>query len=296
VNQIWIGMILDRAAAAGINVMLTGAQGNATMSYSGGQVIGQCFRSGHWLKAFRHAFRMRRNGMSSGREAVSQTIFSVLPWFLRSRFDPFVGSYGLEDVAMRPERDRELQLFDLIGRQAFVSETRLPPIMQTLFHGKGIGDFNSMSLAGWGIEQRDPTADKRVFEFCASIPMEQYVVGKPGRSLIRRAMRGRVPDAALDRRTRGVQGADWYESLTPIRTQLAEEIARLDTSPGARWLLDLERLRAAVERWPATAQEAAKQSYLYSMIVPDAVAVGYFIRRTEEMRLTQDARKAGTTS
>jgi asparagine synthase (glutamine-hydrolysing) len=293
INQIWIDLIRDRAAEAGINVMLTGAQGNATISYSGSGIIGQSFRSGHWLAALRHAYVLRRDGISSGREALSQTFFSLLPWSLRSRLDPSIRSYGLEHVAMRPECDRELQLFDLVSRHAFVSRTGMPPIMETLFHGKGTGDYMSMSLAGWGIEQRDPTADKRVFEYCASIPMEQYMVGKPGRSLIRRAMRGRLPDATLDRRRRGVQGADWYESLTPIRGQLAEEVTRLEASPGARWLLDLDRVRRAVEQWPATAHKAAEQGYLYSMIVPDAIAVGYFIRRTEEMRDTHTAAADG---
>ena len=30
-------------------------------------------------------------------------------------------------------------------------------------------------LAGWGVDLRDPTADKRLVEYCLSIPTEQYV-------------------------------------------------------------------------------------------------------------------------
>jgi asparagine synthase (glutamine-hydrolysing) len=282
-NQVWLDLILDRAKDAGINVMLTGTQGNATISYAGNEVIGSVFRSGRWLKAFRLAYVLRRNGMSSGRDAASQTFFSLLPWWLRSRTDPWVRGHSLGDTAIRKDIERELRLFDALGRYTALSETGLPTIMEKVFHGKGIGEYNAMAGAGWGVELRDPTADKRVFEFCASIPMEQYMVEKPGRSLIRRAMRGRLPDSTLDRRSRGLQAADWYESLTPVQAELAAELGRLESSPGARRLLDLERLRAAMDHWPKSAGEAAEQAQLYRIIIPDAIATGYFMRRSEEI-------------
>jgi asparagine synthase (glutamine-hydrolysing) len=282
-NQVWLDLILDDARDRGINVMLTGMQGNRTISYSGNDVIGRLFHSGRWVKSLRMAYVLRRNGMSSGRDAASQTLFSLLPWRLRSRLDPMINTMTLDDTALRPEMARELRLVEELGRYSFLSETRLPSMMQTIFHGKGVGYFNGMAGAGWGIELRDPTADKRVFEFCASIPLEQYVAGGSGRSLIRRAMRGRMPDATLDRRIRGTQTADWYESLTPIHPQLVAEAKLLETSPGTRKLLDVERIRRTVEHWPKTAKDANEQALLYRMWLPDAIATGYFMRRTEQI-------------
>jgi asparagine synthase (glutamine-hydrolysing) len=154
--------------------------------------------------------------------------------------------------------------------------------MATDFQQNQYGDYNAATSAGWGIETRDPTADKRIFEFCAAIPPEQFVAGGQGRSLARRAMRGRLPDATLHRKQKGTQAADWYESLSRIRGQLAEELDLQQQSPGARRLIDLERMRKVLEDWPRTAQEAALKDGIYDSAISRGMAVGTFIRRIEE--------------
>jgi asparagine synthase (glutamine-hydrolysing) len=286
-NHVWIALILDQAAAAGANVMLTGALGNATISYSGTDIVRRGFRTGHWITAIQQAIALRHAGMFSGRQTLS-SLLSLLPWPLRSRLDPAIRNSQLADTAIRPRLARELGLFEAWRDFAFRGRTELPQMMETYFHTNILGEYNAMTNLGWRMESRDPTADKRIFEFCASIPLEQYMVGKPGRSLLRRAMRGQMPDEALDRRMRGLQAADWYESLTPIRAELAAELARLHTSPAARRLLDLDRLRNAVDTWPQNARAAAAEAQTYQMALPEGVAVGYFIRRSEELaRSTQ---------
>lgn len=280
-NMVWINLILDRAAGAGVKVLLSGALGNFTISFAGDDIIRQSFRRGHWLKALRQTIQLRRNGVSSGRYAASIALFSALPWAIRTRVDPLVRSIGLKDTAIRPDRARELDLVDKIRRYLFLSETHLPPLMQTFFHANVLGDYNALANAEWGIESRHPAVDKRVFEYCASIPIEQYLVVTPGRSLIRRAMRGRLPDSTIDRRKRGLQAADWYESLTSIRAELACEFTLLEQSPGARRLLDLDRLRDALDHWPESARQAEQQRSLYQMALPIAISTGYFIRRCE---------------
>jgi len=94
-------------------------------------------------------------------------------------------------------------------------------------------------------------------------------------------MRGRLPQATLVREEKGTQAADWYESLSKIRGELIAELALLEQSPGVRHLLDLDLLRGALDAWPETAQEAARNSGLYQSALPRGMAVGYFIRRIE---------------
>jgi asparagine synthase (glutamine-hydrolysing) len=281
-NNVWGNLILDRAAASGVKVMLNGALGNFAFSYTGGDILHETFRSGPWLSTLRQAWRLRQMGISSGRNAASLTVFGVLPWWLRRRIDPLVRAVDLSWSAMRAERADEFDTVDQFRRYYFTHTSKLPRLMATDFQQNQYGDYNAATGAGWGIEARDPTADKRVFEFCAAIPPEQFVAGGEGRSLARRAMRGRLPEATLARTEKGTQAADWYECLSRIRGELAAELALEQASPGARRLIDLERLRKALDEWPRTAQEAAQKDELYQSAIPRGMAVGYFIRRIED--------------
>jgi asparagine synthase (glutamine-hydrolysing) len=283
-NSVWSNLILDRAAVSGVKVMLAGPLGNYAASYSGSDILHNLFRRGHWIKTVREAWRLRSIGLSSGRNAASLTIFGVLPWGLRRRVDPLIRSQDLDWTALRLDRADELNGIDQVRRYQHIRTSALPHLMECQFQRNQYGDYNAANSAGWGIDVRDPTADKRVFEFCAAIPAEQFLVGGQGRSLIRRAMRGRLPQSTLDRQEKGTQAADWYESLGKIRGELIAELALLEQSPGARHLIDLDVLRGALDAWPATAQEAARKSGLYQSAIPRGVAVGYFIRRIEAER------------
>jgi asparagine synthase (glutamine-hydrolysing) len=267
--------------------MLNGALGNFAYSYTGGDVLHETFRSGHWLATLRQAWLLRRIGVSSGRNAASLTVFGVLPWWLRRRVDPLIRTAEIGWSAIRADRARELDAVDQFRRFLFTHASALPRLMATDFQQNQYGDYNAATGAGWGIEARDPTADKRVFEFCAAIPPEQFVAGGMGRSLARRAMRGRLPEATLTRTEKGTQAADWYEGLSRIHGELATELALEQESPGARRLIDLERLRGALEEWPRTAQEAALKDGIYDSAIPRGIAVGYFIRRTEEEKTAE---------
>jgi asparagine synthase (glutamine-hydrolysing) len=281
-NNIWGNLILDHAAASGAKVMLCGALGNFAFSYSGDELLRNTFRSGRWLTTLRQAWQLRQGGLSSGRNAASLTFFGVLPWALRRRIDPLIRNMNVDWSAIAQDRSREFDALDQFRRHVFTSKTSLPHLMEKAFPMNQYGDYNAATGAGWGIEVRDPTADKRVFEFCAAIPQEQFVVGGEGRSLARRAMRGRLPEAALRRKQKGTQSADWFESLSRIRGELAQELTLQEQSPGVRRLLDLRRLRGAIDNWPQTVQGAVRDDDLYQSVIPRGMAVGYFIRRVEE--------------
>jgi len=280
-NSVWSHRIYDCARTSGAKVMLTGALGNFAFSYAGGDRLHGLFRRGRWIAMVRQAWRLRRAGVSSGRDAASQTVLSALPWQLRRRLDPLMRGVDVDWSALRAEFAPDAG--EQMRRHLFTRRGGLPHLMSTQFQMNQYGDYNAATGAAWGIETRDPTADKRVFEFCAAIPAEQFVVGGRGRSLVRRAMRGRLPLATLDRKQKGTQAADWYESLGAARGELLAELAALRESAVARRLIDLERLRGALEDWPKTAAEAMGRADVLQSAIPRGVAVGYFARRVEGM-------------
>jgi asparagine synthase (glutamine-hydrolysing) len=142
-----------------------------------------------------------------------------------------------------------------------------------------LGNYYKGFLGGWGIDYRDPTADRRLIEFCLNIPTEQFTVGGRPRSLARRALMGRVPEIVLSEPKRGYPKADWHEALTANRTELTEWIGRLEGCPAAETTLDLARLGRLVEDWPKDGWERDEVKYPYRYALLRALSVGHFLHK-----------------
>jgi asparagine synthase (glutamine-hydrolysing) len=142
-----------------------------------------------------------------------------------------------------------------------------------------LGNYNKGVLGGWGIDTRDPTADRRLIEFCLSVPMEQILRGGKLRALARRALSDRLPADVLNEPRRGYQAADWHEGLTKGRNALALEVQRLEECKPAARLLDLRRMRRLVEDWPTAGWESDVVRIPYRLALLRGISVGHFLRK-----------------
>jgi asparagine synthase (glutamine-hydrolysing) len=286
-NHVWYSEILDAARQSRVRVLLNGNLGNSTISYTGMPRLAGLLRSGQWLRLAREAFGLRRNGHNArqiARAAVSPLLPSaVARWRSHaatgastavggfSAVNPaFAAEMGLEEEVSSRQRDLTLRP----SSDGFAAR-------QALLELDDRGEYWNASLAGWGIEPRDPTGDRRVLEFCLAVPDEQYLRNGVTRSLFRRAFADRIPAAEIAARPRGYQGADWHEGLAAAREQIVTEIGRLENSPGARRALDLPRLRRLVEDWPTGNWHSPEVTRKYRLMLLRAVAVGKFIRWVE---------------
>ena len=143
------------------------------------------------------------------------------------------------------------------------------------------GDYRNGYLAGWGIDQRDPTSDRRLLEFCLAIPEDQFLRHGKTKFLYRRAFANTMPAATIAARKRGYQGADWHVGLTAVRDQVAAELDRLEKSPRARRVIDLPRLRRLIENWPRDGWHENDVIMQYRLILLHGLTVGKFIRWVE---------------
>jgi asparagine synthase (glutamine-hydrolysing) len=142
-----------------------------------------------------------------------------------------------------------------------------------------LGNYYKGFLGGWGVDYRDPTADRRLIEFCLNIPTEQFIADGRPRSMARRVLADRVPAEVLNERRRGYQTADWYESLMTGRAELADWIVRLEDCPPADVTIDLARLRRLVEDWPEDGWERDEVKYPYRYALLRGLSVGHFLHR-----------------
>jgi asparagine synthase (glutamine-hydrolysing) len=97
--------------------------------------------------------------------------------------------------------------------------------------------------AGFGLEIRDPTMDRRVLEFCLAIPDNQYLRQGNDRFLVRRAMKGLLPAEVLLNRKRGLQAPDAVTRLRMCAGQAKEMLENIQNgSRRANEYLDMKKM------------------------------------------------------
>ena len=139
-------------------------------------------------------------------------------------------------------------------------------------------DWFAKLRAGFGIDFRTPAFDRRLVEFCIGIPEDQYLRKGRERWLIRRAMKGRLPDVVLYNKNTGSQAADWYPRLTRERDHIAAELKRLAANADVASIIDLQRLTAILDNWPdRQPPDFSCGEKQLSWALPNALAAAYFI-------------------
>lgn len=251
-NEVWAAEIMQRAKQAGITAVLNGYWGNATISGYGLEALSVWFRSGHWLTLARVAWQLRAAQSTSFKSMVRHALWPSLPFWIRKSTDPHLRGFSMERCIAHPEivRARDLERRALRGLIEDPDEGR--PLLRNVLRSVDVSDVTAAAQAGWGVDFRDPTWDKRIIEFSLTLPLEQFLKGGKLRSLVRRGMEGRLPPSTLNRRARGLQSADWYYGLTPLRGRMLRELDALEASPLASRLIDLARMRSLIDHWPET--------------------------------------------
>ena len=144
-------------------------------------------------------------------------------------------------------------------------ETRQKTLSPEIFSHLGV-IITKMSLAH-GVAYRDPTMDKRVIEFCLSVPESQYVQEGRQRLLIRRSMAGILPDKVrLNETIQGRQSADWTQRLQSIWPELAAEIGNIGAMEAERKYLDIARIQKELAKFSTLKDDAAEDHNLHMLI------------------------------
>ncbi len=276
-NLLWVHTILDGVRDCGAGVLLQGAGGNNTISFGGLIGLSDLLRSGHWLRLLQLTHTLRAGGYTSWRGAASWATGWIVPQWMRRLYHPEMRDFSLNFSAVHPQFASEYRLKEKALAEFYGVETSTTAVRRSMYEYYDPGVSNGVAAAGWQIEQRDPTQDKRIFEFCFGIPIEQYLVGGQSRSLIRRAMQGRLPESTLRRTTRGLQSADWYLTVAAARPQLSAELTRIERSPLARRILDTARLRTLLDTWPSSGYHTSQVSDVWHLALTRGIAAGSFL-------------------
>jgi asparagine synthase (glutamine-hydrolysing) len=285
-NQYWIAALLQAARQRQVGVLLTGQMGNATISWAGG---GENFFPLLWrgeVGAFWRAFEKLRQDASLGRlHSVRRFLLRplLLPLWVavRQRWRPRRAVW-LGYSAIRPDFARSFQLSQQMAaagyHPGFVSPDPIQQRLLIIQPGQNVLGASWLEKgAAYGLEVRDPTQDRRLIEFCLAVPEDQYQRNGEDRWLIRRAMRGYLPEAVRLNTRRGLQAADLGERVLAQRLEVEAALAQLQRHDLARQILDLPRMAgvlASLQRG-LTPQNSAD----CSAVLLRGLMVGFFLLR-----------------
>jgi asparagine synthase (glutamine-hydrolysing) len=139
-----------------------------------------------------------------------------------------------------------------------------------------LANWHDRSSAAFGIEVRHPFLDRRLFEYVLAIPGEQLFRLDVTKGLLRRSMRGSLPE-----RIRGRQGKTRFTPFldSVLRERAAGEITELLRSPRAVELgvFDGDRLRSAYLDFLGGTDEARRALWY-------AITLEIWLRRCEVIR------------
>lgn len=290
-NRLWVEAILREQQKRGVKAILSGDFGNQTFSWHGYHSLPHKLRQGNLWEVLKETL------------AISRT--QNLPWWK---------VFGGQALAPLMPRIRELHRSGYHWRSMLISTSpwrhhsaihpdfaRRTSVVQ---RGAAVGhDFRYSTpldsrearwfvlmapgfyadlQAGWkarfGVEQRNPAVDRRILEFCLSIPEEQFLLNGTARRLVKRAFENRLPAEVLYSSERGLQAPDWFEHLTRQKQRLAEEVQQLEKHPLARHYLDIGRLQHLVENWPSQGWDKPLVMQHYRLMLARGIMLGRFIR------------------
>jgi asparagine synthase (glutamine-hydrolysing) len=284
-NGTWMSAISEAARERNLSILLTGQMGNMTISYNGLELLSELLKAGRLARLGRVGGQLVAKGNMRWRGVVANALGAYAPAWLWSRINRLWDRDFniLEYTAIRPGRLKTMN-FARLGRERSLDFSYRP--RKNGFESRlwvlgriSLGNYNKGLLAGWGVDQRDPTADRRLVEYCLGVPMEAYLADGELRALARRALADRLPPAVLNERRKGYQAADWHEGLTAARGEIGAEVGRFAHCPAAAEALDVARLRKLVEDWPDSGWERREVVNSYRQALLRGVSAGHFLRR-----------------
>lgn len=282
-NTQWFDCMRPTLSRLGTRVVLTGGFGNATLSYDGLAGLADRIR-GLRLWGVTRDLSVLQRGPGIGIWALKNYGLRPLAPYWLVRLRHWLRGTPRPFTALNPAFAPGQELLRQWDRSRGSGEGRshaqrmLSGLIEHAAYGHAI---RSAMRPIDGFDTRDPLGDLRLLEFCFAIPPEQYIKGGQIRSLARRALADRLPPQVLDNDRRGKQNPEWFAWMSRRRDSLAADLEALERSPTAARTLDLPRLKALLDDWPADADAAEARGLPLRAGLGRAVRVGRFIRWAE---------------
>ena len=264
----WLRLLAE-ARGGGASVLLTGANGNFSISLGGlGALVDVACENGT-----RGWWPIARAMDVPWRTILNQSFGHHLPKSVhRLVHRTLVGAPAHQEYPLfKPA------LRDRMRSAATVSDTRPPASYRSTIRQlyRPLDYADKLGLALHDIDLRDPTADRRLIDFCLSLPADQVVGAHGQRPIYDLAFADRVPAAVRTAPVKGFQGADWFKIYDP--EEIRAGFHRYSANRLVRELIDVERAMPLLDAWPSVGGYRRASYDLYANHMMIALSLASFI-------------------
>lgn len=275
VNLAWIGQLSSVARQDGASVMMTGAAGNFTISLGGPSFLSDFWRERGLVKSLKLSRKLRGALGLSWSQIATTSFGSLVTAGTYSRLRNLAGQDALpvDLPILREPLRRQAEAH----RAAWIGDSRPKPSRRAYLAelAQRIEPADKYSLACWGIDIRDPTADRRLAELCLALPVEALIGRDAARPAYGYAFGEYLPEEVAQGRYAGAQAADWFETIRP--DDVLSGYRRYARNAIVEELFDLETVESMVEHWPRSGAEADARYDEYCNQLLGGLAVASFI-------------------
>jgi asparagine synthase (glutamine-hydrolysing) len=213
------------ARSIGVKVLLDGLAGDLTVSRGASRFV-ELFTRGRLLtlrRELRALARRRGTSESLPRLFAANVAFRLAP-------SPIIRLWSW----MRRREYRRPPLFLSVQAEQLSQ-------FESAFMAEGM-ELSDRMVAWLGVEGRYPFLDRRLVEYCLSLPSDQKLADGYTRIVARRAMEGIVPDAVRWRAGKGAPGLHAIHAMRTHSEQVQDVLLR-DAEALERWA-DIDALRS----------------------------------------------------
>lgn len=283
--------LFSGAAKQGCDVLLLAEWGNVTFSDRGEWGFVEYLRTGRWRQLWLALSRQPNQQRSLPWRFCARILAPLLPdslWRLaKGLVEP--GRRELLDL-MQPlsPRYRSESGADSRLRQSGLAFGRYRPwsrrhAQQLRFrnHDMEAAETYQAFEQMYDLPQRDPTAYRPLVEFCLGLPTDLLLRDGEPRWLARQMARGMMPEQQRTNHLTGRWDSDWLLRVRRRRSDYLAEIDRLAGDERMAAMLDLTRLRAALENLPEQTELDRQKYFGAEFAVPRALLTARFVNYVE---------------
>ena len=133
----------------------------------------------------------------------------------------------------------------------------------------------------YDLPQRDPLAYRPFVEFCLGLPVHMFMRDGTPRWLAKEMAKGIMPEEQRINRLNGRWDADWLLRVRRRRDDYLAEIDRLADDGRMSAMLDLPRMRAALENLPKETELDPQKYFGAEFAVPRGLLTARFVNWVE---------------